>query len=498
MGKDDPAPRPQRPAPQLMLALALRGITSVLVLSAVGFWISGFMATFHELHLQIIGSGWWQDGAIGISGLLLALVGSSAKVSALVIRRESGIQGLRKIRLRDVIIEVLGLAIFVGYGVLPLSIHSFHSSWTLLVLLGAFGAWQISKANTSRRRVEAISGVDRNDAELPIADSSQFSRRAVLSGGLVLGIGAPGFAVLWRALPTLIPDHTFFGHDSPIRSLSWFPDGRRIASADDNGRSFIWNADDGTVLQGTVLSTTTPTNVSVSPDGKLIAASDFSAMYMIDVATATLLWKKDIGYSDHPFSWAPDSAQVVVLSHSDVRIVDAATGSEATTRFVPPENFTPNVVAWSPNGTLIVAADGVHVVMWDATSGVERKTFTGPDTTISELAWSPNGDSLAFAKGDAVYIWLLRDTEIEEGMGFSRLNGYVPAISWSPDGRYIAFCVSLDKTVCVIEIATSATVFVYNGHFSPVWAVAWSPDGRRIASGGFDNLVHVWRPVLPA
>lgn len=117
---------------------------------------------------------------------------------------------------------------------------------------------------------------------------------------------------------------------------------------------------------------------------------------------------------------------------------------------------------------------------------------------MSDFAWSPDGRSLAIALDRAVYVWSL--TDATPSVAYREHSGVIldVSFSWSPDGRYIASCGSEDKTVRVWEAATGKAVFIYNGHFSFVQAVAWSPDGMRIASGGYDKLVHVWRPVLPA
>lgn len=346
--------------------------------------------------------------------------------------------------------------------------------------------------------------MNRHDAVVLVTDSSRLTRRTLISGGLILGVGASGFAAVWRVLPTLIPAYIFSDHDDPVNSLSWFPDSRRIASSADSGQVFIWNAENGSNLRTLPHLTSTPTKVQVSPNGKLVTASDSRSIYMSDVATETVLWKKEIAYSERQLSWAPDSANVVIISQHDVRTTDAVTGEEAATSFVPSGNLTPEAVAWSPDGKSIAATDGVHIVMWDAVSGVPRGTFTLPDSTsddLSDFAWSPIGDALALAVGHTVYIWFPGNprTPIAYREHSYHIPAFsIPAISWSPDGRYIASCGSQDNTVRVWEAATGKTAFVYNGHFSSVWAVAWSPDGRRIASGGFDSLVHVWRPILPA
>jgi WD40 repeat protein len=505
MATDDLAPEPQVSPPRSRLTWIWPVISFGIIMSACGFWISAFPAISNWPQEQITGSGWWYYGAMGIGSLLVALLGFSSKMSVLSAKRESGLWRLRREKSLDFSMEALGLGTFIGYGVLPLCIHTFNPFWILIFAWVALLGFWLVKRTVSRRSgfVGRLLG-HRHDAEVLVADSSRLTRRTLISGGLNLAVGASGLAAIWHMLPTLIPDYTFFVHDDTVNSLSWFPDSRCIASIGYNGQLFIWNADDGSNRRTLASRVSILTKVQVSPNGKLIAASDRSSLSLVDATNGTLLWKKEIGYSGRPFSWAPDSAHVVVLLQHDVRIVDALTGEEAATIFVLSGDFSPEAVAWSPNGKSIAATDGMRIVMWDAASGMQRGTFTVPHITsyaLSDFAWSPNGDALALALGPVVYIWFLSN----QGAPIAyREHSYhipafsIPAISLSPDGRYVASCGSQDKTVRVWEAATGKTVFVYNGHFSPVWTVAWSPDGRRIASGGFDNLVHVWRPILPA
>ena len=85
-------------------------------------------------------------------------------------------------------------------------------------------------------------------------------------------------------------------------------------------------------------------------------------------------------------------------------------------------------------------------------------------------------------------------------------SAWVSAVAWSPDGQQIASG-SWDKTVQVWDAATGRTILTYNGHTQTVKAVAWNPfwetgtlpgeqvilDGIYIASGSWDNTVHVWQ-----
>lgn len=504
-------PQPQARPPRSRLTWLWPVITHVLLLGSIGFWISSFSAITNHLPIQFIGSGWWRDGGMALAALLWALMGFSVKLSALITRRVPRILWLPATNLLRFNIEIWGVPLFLGYGILPLFIHSSDPFWPIVsgysvVAIVAL----ITMIKPVRRRLVAVLGSTEHGAQSLVAEPAYLSRRALLSGGLILGIGAAGVVTFWRTLPALIPEYTFFGHDNTLRSLSWFPDSRHITSTNDGtplgkGKVLIWNADDGSDLR-TLASFGEGSNWAyVSPNGAFIAVSEGYTLSIWDAATGASLWTTSIAYGARQFSWAPDSTRLVVVrstdSGRDLGIVDVHARTDVKTAFTLPERFYPDAVAWSPDGRLIAAADWSRFIIWDASSGIQQDIRMLPPTKnyeMSDFAWSPDGRSLAIALDRVVYIWPLSNAAPSVAYREFSDDVFDIAFSWSPDGRYIASCSSEEQTVRVWEAATGKTAFVYNGHFSSVKAVAWSPDGRRIASGGYDNLVHVWRPVLPA
>lgn len=447
---------------------------------------------------------------MALAALLWALMGFSVKVSALATRRMPRIVWLPATNLLTFNLEAGGFAIFLVYGILSLSIYPSDPTWLFVAGYGVVAIVAlITMIKPVQQRLVAVLGHARQGAQSLVTQPVYLSRRTFLSGGLIFGMGAAGVVAFWRALPALIPEYTFFGHDNSVNSLSWFPDSRRVASMSDGtlhgkGKVLIWNADDGSDLRTLADFQWGRDLVRVSPNGALIAVSDSDTLYIWDAATTALLWTTSIGYAARQFSWAPDSTRLVIVRSTDVGrdvgIVDVRARTDVKTAFALPEHFYPNAVAWSPDGRLIAAADWSRFIIWDASSGIQQDIRMLPPSKnyeMSDFAWSPDGRSLAVAMDGVVYIWPL--STAAPSVAYREHSDVIfdVSFSWSPDGRYIASCGSEDTTVRIWEAATGKTVFVYNGHFSFVQAVAWSPDGQRIASGGFDNLVQVWRPILP-
>lgn len=73
---------------------------------------------------------------------------------------------------------------------------------------------------------------------------------------------------------------------------------------------------------------------------------------------------------------------------------------------------------------------------------------------------------------------------------YSNHLSWVSTVAWSPHGRWLASG-SWDNTVHVWD-TTGKTLLVYEEHKQPVKSVCWSPDGTYIASGSWDNTVRIW------
>ena len=54
------------------------------------------------------------------------------------------------------------------------------------------------------------------------------------------------------------------------------------------------------------------------------------------------------------------------------------------------------------------------------------------------------------------------------------------------------FSASFDSTVRLWDVTTGTCRQTLQRHTEPVYSVAFSPDGRFLATGSFDQCVHIW------
>ena len=310
---------------------------------------------------------------------------------------------------------------------------------------------------------------------------------ALLSG--VLSWAVPSFLIPKPYLYKIQLEYGGYG-------VSWSPDGKHIAASDFS--LLLWNAADGSNRQTSDIDFF---HIVWSPDSKYIAGwkglLDETATVW-DVANASVAFT----YSNHSSTInaaarSPDGKRIVSASDDGtVQVWNALDGQNASTYHGHHKQV--EAVAWSPDGKRIVSASRDQTIqVWDAASGklIYKLSLVAASGSSSPtaVAWSPDGKSIAVSYRDG----LVRILHAADGKAIYTFQGHrdcVNAIAWSPDSMRIASA-SDDKTVRVWNAFDGGHAFIYTGHKGRVNAVTWSPDGSRIASVSDDKTVQVWLPI---
>ena len=108
---------------------------------------------------------------------------------------------------------------------------------------------------------------------------------------------------------------------------------------------------------------------------------------------------------------------------------------------------------------------------------------------IGGIAYSPDCKLLALAGGAGVWLY---DADNLNEVGLLKGNtSWLCSVAFSPDGKLLASG-DYDNTIHLWNVEEQKQVGVLKGHTDGVNSITFSPDGKLLASGGYDNTVRLW------
>ncbi|MBM79222.1 MAG: hypothetical protein CMJ78_01355, partial [Planctomycetaceae bacterium] len=192
-------------------------------------------------------------------------------------------------------------------------------------------------------------------------------------------------------------DVALYGHTGSVLSVSFSPDGTRIASGSRDNTIRLWDALTGEELHTLKGHTDEVLSVSFSPDGTRIASgSDDNTIRSWDASTGEELHTlKGHTHDVLSVSFSPDGTRIASGSWDNtIRMWDASTGEELHTL----KGHTGSVfsVSFSPDGTRIASgSDDNTIRLWDASTGEEPHNLKGHTYGVSSVSFSPDGNRIA-------------------------------------------------------------------------------------------------------
>jgi WD40 repeat protein len=350
-----------------------------------------------------------------------------------------------------------------------------------------------------------------------------------------------------NAAGEFIKDHfqPWQAHQGHIYCLAWSADGSHLHSAGVDGRLIRWSLEaamhqsgpDRICLEGadsfTLIPETTSLvtsgrslvkwnwvtgqaeasfqdakgfhDVTISPDGKLIAAIDDSRAAKVFVAdeifrappnAARCLFDWNPGGWVGSIHFSPDSKSLAV------RFQPAGTDGQPDARRVwlhgPPNYQTAEqvpvpgakAVAFASNGQRLALLRDAGLVLWNISPRTLHWEKAQSDSSV--VVFSPNGKLLASGGGNRVVIVRTAD----DGIVRHQLVGHrdnINALAFSPDNATLA-AASLDGVIKLWHVPTGQEMFELRGTGGVCHRVEFTGDGRNFlalvdADPGLDEIL---------
>jgi dipeptidyl aminopeptidase/acylaminoacyl peptidase len=201
----------------------------------------------------------------------------------------------------------------------------------------------------------------------------------------------------------------------------------------------LWDAESGTELFTVATHATPIHSVAFSPDGKRLVCGSWEGLVKVwDTATG----KETAACDSHLFpalaaAFSPDNKHVASGSGDTTAILWEAKGGRQ--RFALRGHAEAvHGLCFSPDGKRLASASWDKTAkIWDVASGKELLTLRGHADRVQCVTFSPNGTRIATASDDkTIRVW-----DAETGLQVSaplQHRGPVSSVAFSPDGKRVA------------------------------------------------------------
>ncbi|OQD81053.1 hypothetical protein PENANT_c030G04575 [Penicillium antarcticum] len=282
------------------------------------------------------------------------------------------------------------------------------------------------------------------------------------------------------------------GHLDWVFSVTFSPDGQRIASGSSDNTIRLWDPVTGTLQQALEGHSDWVRSVAFSLNGRVLASgSSDNTVRLWDSATGTLQQTLE-GHLGSVWSvaFSPDGCLLASGSFDEtIRIWNPITGALQRT-------FAGLVgsiwsVAFSPNGKVLASGSRDNTVrLWDPITGDLQRTLESHLGSVWSVAFSPDGRKLASGSSDqTIRLW-----DPATGALLQILKGHqegLRSVTFSHDSRVLASSDN-EQIIRLWDSATGTLLQKFKGHSNSVWSLAFSPNGRILASGSYDQTVRIW------
>jgi WD40 repeat protein len=274
-------------------------------------------------------------------------------------------------------------------------------------------------------------------------------------------------------------------HNDSVRSVAFSPDGRVLATGNDDGVARLMDVETGIELRSLEHNDSIG-SVAFSPDGYMLATGSRDRTVRIwDVETGLELKRLEHDGSVWFVAFRSDGRMLASLGDYGVRLWDVDTGKEL--QRLELDSWV-NAMAFSLDGSMLATgSDDDTARLWNSETGKELQRLE-LDSWVNAVAFSPDGRLLATGSLYGAQLW-----DVETGKELLRLayDEQVIGIVFSPDGNKLATQGLDDNIVRLWDVETGEELQNLE-HDSWVNAVTFSSDGGKLATGSEDNMARLW------
>jgi len=293
------------------------------------------------------------------------------------------------------------------------------------------------------------------------------------------------------------------GLPNVILSICFSPDGKYLASGNENNTINLWNVKSGVLIRTLKGHLGDVNSINFSPNRRyLVSGSSDNTIKLWNLKDGAFIRTYE-GHSSHvtTVSFSSDSKRIVSGSRDNtIKIWNISNGvliRNFKGDLEPPYyNNYPIKVSFSSDDRFIISGNtSDKIKILNVKDGSLFKSFNGHSGSVESVSLSPDGRLIASGKDHmdhTIKLWNFKDGSLIRTI--YEHSSYPYSVSFSPDSRLIASG-SLDGTIRLWNVKDDEpllTIYAYSVFPSSVLSICFSPDGKYIASGGRRKPIKLW------
>jgi WD40 repeat protein len=357
-----------------------------------------------------------------------------------------------------------------------------------LLLSAGDGGVRVWDAYTGQPRARATGG---HGADVPLVFGQHMDTTwdlALSADGALLATGGTDSARVWnvssgKQLVACKAPHT------NVRAVAFNVDGRRLASAADDGTARVCDVRTGSLVRTLRGHSAEVYGVAWGANLLVTGSRDASVKLWDDSVFRERLTLS--GHSNTVMRVAVNAGATRLATTSTdgtVRVWDAASGREQLSLTGHHKRVTG--VRFSQNDSVLATASSDGTArLWDVSPGGELPALMGHSGDLLAVSFDSTGELIVTGSADyTARVWDVSSGKLLREISPDR--GAVAAVAFAPRGTRLA--VAAGSSVLLYGNWADSSPRELRGHRGPVTDVAFSPDGKVLATASADSDVVLW------